>query len=258
MRTVASVPMNSRQFQDEIIQNYLDLIEFANGAPKESRWAALRAEMGHPEPFGLEMIGVGNENFGHSYKRRFLRIAEAIHARYPEMRLVFTGGVVPYQFILRPMNRFANKYNPAGFIDEHSYHSPEWLIRQADRYDNYKRGGTSIYVGEYAANNELAMAKYDDEKANNYYSALAEAAFLTGLERNGDVVGMSSYAPLFNLVDSTQWTHNLIDFNPAAVSRTANYLVQQLFGGYYGDTYLKTQSVLPDGEAASGFRECAL
>ncbi len=239
------IPLDSPRFETEIINNYLDLIEFANGDPATSRWAALRASMGHEAPFNLRLIGIGNENYGRDYRRRFAAIASAIHQKHPEIECVICTGIFPYSWASRHIRRFVMSKFPGSIVDEHSYHSPQWFIKAARRFDRYPRGHYKIYMGEYSANGLFAGKKQAEDTSNTYESALAEAAFLTGVERNADLVEMTSYAPLFNLVGSRQWFHNLIDFNPATVSPTANYLVQQIFSSHIGSRYVPCQGNLP-------------
>lgn len=268
-----NIPVDSPAFQTEVIDNYLDLIEFANGDPETSKWAALRARMGHPEPFGLDRIGVGNENYNETYFQRFGLIEKAIHERYPEMICIFCGGVHPYYQDLMGISGIRRAYQEASkysnvLVDEHSYHTPEWFARQSTRFDGYDRGGPGVYFGEYAANGMLAAAEdasgqvpedgfqssQEDEQggmrpmnqSNMLDTALGEAAFLTGVERNSDIVAMTSYAPLFNLVESDQWNHNLINFNPQTLCLSTNYYVQQMFSTHLGTRYLPYEGSLPE------------
>lgn len=243
----ANVPKNTVQFQEYIVQNYLDLIEFANGDPKKNEWAALRSKMGHPEPFGLKYIGIGNENFGKDYLMRYDAISEAIHALYPEIRCVMCAGFLPHKFHISKMWEHARKKHQDAIVDEHSYHLPSWFIKQTNRYDYYPRGTAKVYMGEYSANGLFGFKKMTTENSNQFESALAEAAFMIGMERNGDVVEMSSYAPLLNLVECEQWFSNLIDFNPRTVCRSVNYWNQLLFRKYYGPEAIPFQGKLPKG-----------
>lgn len=243
----ANVPVNSVRFHEYIIQNYLDLIEFANGDPEKNKWAALRSRMGHPEPFGLKMIGIGNENFGKDYLKRFDAIAEAIHVAYPEIRCVMCAGFLPHKFHINGIWKHARINHPNCIVDEHAYHLPSWFMKQANRFDRYPRGTAKVYMGEYSANGLMGGKKMTTENSNQLDSALAEAAFMTGMERNGNVVEMSSYAPLLNLVESEQWYSNLIDFNPKVVCPSANYWNQLLFRKYYGPEAVPFDSKLPKG-----------
>lgn len=234
------IPLEDPRFQTEVIDSYLDLIDFANGTDSGSKWAALRMKMGHPEPFGLDRIGVGNENWGEGYLKKFGAIERAVHEKYPEMQLVISCHHSSDIQVLAPIWDYIKKHHPNVIVDEHAYMEPEWFVRQEHRYDGYQRGTAKVYVGEYAANNIPSPGVANNENGNYFQSALAEAVFLCGLERNGDVVAMSSYAPLLNLAGCHQWRHNLIDFNPETVCLTANYLVQRAFSSADGCCYIPT------------------
>lgn len=261
-RICPNIPTDSEEFKTYIINNYLDLLDFAMGDPETNEWAALRARMGHPAPFVIDRIGIGNENYDEEYLKRFEIIANAIQEKYPEMFCILCGGIHPFHedmsfgpTSLPGLHRyyeFAEKFEHIA-VDEHSYHTPEWFESQASRFDGYKRGGTKVYFGEYAANSLLEGLSGEPGKGlrpvdqtNALDTALGEAAFLTGIERNSDVVAMNSYAPLFNLVDSDQWNHNLINFNPKTVCRTTNYYVQQMFACNVGSQYLPFEGELPE------------
>ncbi|QYH55288.1 alpha-L-arabinofuranosidase C-terminal domain-containing protein [Liquorilactobacillus nagelii] len=245
LRSKNSLAIDSNEFKENVIQNYLDLIEFANGNPELNKWAALRARMGHPAAFGLKMIGIGNENYGKDYLEKFERIKQAIQLHYPQMVCILSAGFLPFKHTMRPAWKLARNKYPDLIVDEHSYHSPGWFQRQAHRFDKYQRNSAKAYFGEYAANGLMAGRKQTPQRANTFWSALSEAAFLTGIERNSDVVEMASYAPLFNLVSSEQWNHNLIDFNPQCYCPTANYLVQKLFSNNLGTKTVITKGKVP-------------
>lgn len=245
MRIKDKIAVDDPSFTSYVIQNYIDIIEFANGDPQKSRWAKLRSEMGHPAPFHLEMVGIGNENFGNDYLKKFGLIKEAIHEKYPDILCVLSSGVFPLQIITRKYWKYALKSNEEMLVDEHSYQSPKWFYQSSKRFDKYAKGKAKVYFGEYAANGIMAGKKLNDDNTNLFESALAEAAFLTGVERNSDVVAMASYAPLFNLVESRQWLHNLIDFSPSRVCLTANYMVQKLFSNNIGSQYIPYEGSLP-------------
>lgn len=240
------IAIDDPRFKTDVIDLYLDLIEFANGDPDKNEWAALRKKMGHPKPFGLDRIGIGNENFDEVYFEKFNVIKAAILEKYPYMKIILAAGGSPEHDALDPIWDFAKSKHPDVILDEHSYNSPEWFIREEKRYDNYERGTTKVYMGEYAANGMRETQRRSGENGNYYESALAEAAFMCGLERNGDVVEMSSYAPLFNLISSDEWRHNLIDFNPEHVCLTSNYLVQRLFGATAGNEYIPVNGEKPE------------
>lgn len=207
-RSVESLDTNSPEFWDEVVQNALDLIEYANGDPAESPWAAMRAKAGHPAPFGMKMIGIGNENFGPDYHEKFRKAKVAVQTKYPEMVCIMSSGPMPSGEALDETWRLARTEFTDVRVDEHFYSSNEWVLSQLHRYDDYPRGTAQVFLGEYAAN-DLSIP----HKPNTFGSALAEAAFLTGIERNSDVVAMTSYAPLFSMVDGAHWNHNLIWFN---------------------------------------------
>jgi alpha-L-arabinofuranosidase len=204
------------------IQDTLDLIEFANG-PVDSTWGRRRAEMGHPKPFGLTHIAVGNEeNLPDAYFANFLRFRDAIKARYPTVSVLGNAGPDDSG---ATFNRLWQLNRDAGvdLVDEHYYNSPTWFLQNNERYDAYDRGGPKVFLGEYASQD------------NKLYNALTEAAYLTGLERNADVVRLASYAPLLSNEDYVQWRPDLVWFNNRASWGSANYEVQRLFMNNVGD-----------------------
>jgi alpha-N-arabinofuranosidase len=209
---------------DHFIQDAIDLIEFAN-APVTTKWGRKRAEMGHPKPFNLKMIGVGNEQWGPQYVERYEVFARVLKQKYPNIQLVTSAGPSPdgerFDFLWAKMRELK-----ADLIDEHYYMAPRWFRENSGRYDNYPRNGPKVFAGEYAAQS-VGIASPDNR--NNWECALSEAAFITGLERNSDVVQMSSYAPLFGHVDAWQWTPNMIWFDNLRSYGTPNYYVQKLF-----------------------------
>jgi alpha-N-arabinofuranosidase len=180
---------------------------------------------GHPAPFNLKMIGVGNEQWGPQYIERFTYFAKAIKQKYPAIQLVNSVGPNPDGELFNFLNDTLRKMH-ADILDEHYYKSPEWFLQNAKRYDNYDRKGPKILAGEYAAH---SVGIPNGKTKNNWRSALAEAAFMTGLERNADIVNMASYAPLFAHVDGWQWTPDLIWFDNLQSYGTPNYYVQKLF-----------------------------
>lgn len=248
VRGVQRLKTDSREFREYVVQNYLDLIDFANGDPETNRWAKLRADMGHPAPFGLERIGIGNENFGADYVKKFDAIRQAIHKKDPNIVCILCAGFTPFRLMTRRYWSYAKAQQQAILVDEHCYHAPGWFFRAAQRFDKYPRevGHAKLYFGEYAANGLFTGRKVTAEEANDFWSALSEAAFLTGVERNSDFVAATSYAPLFNHVGGTHWTHNLIDFDPAHVCLTPNYMVQMLFGQAQGRETVSYTAELPD------------
>jgi len=228
------------------LQDALDLVEFANG-PVTTEWGAKRAALGHPEPFNLKMLGVGNEQWGPQYIERYEKFSQALKQKYPEIKLIGAAGPDPgddrFKFLwskLRALN--------ADIVDEHCYSQPAWFLANTHRYDTYDRNGPKVFMGEYAAQ---SVATLSTKNRNNLETAIAEAAYLTGLERNADVVRMASYAPLFAHVDAWQWTPDLIWVNNLAVLPTANYYVQQLFSRNRGDKVLPTD-IKDEGSQTSG------
>lgn len=222
---------------DEYIQDVLDLVEYANG-PATSYWGAKRAEAGHPKPFNLQYLGVGNEDaITPEFHQRFEMIYRAVKAKYPQITVVGTVGPAPSGGDFEEGWKIADTLN-VDMVDEHYYSSPEWFLNNLNRYDSYDRKKSKVYLGEYAS------------RGNTFFNALSEAAYLTSLERNGDVVHMASYAPLLANSHHINWAPNLIFFDNTRVAPTVNYYVQQLYGTHSGDTYLpSTVSFAPTAEA---------
>jgi alpha-N-arabinofuranosidase len=209
---------------DPYIQDALDLIDFANG-DGTTAWSKLRTDMGHAAPFHLTMIGVGNEQWGPQYIERYEAFVKAIKAKYPSIKIVTSNGPFPEGELFEYADKTLRSLN-AEIIDEHYYNKPQWFLDNATRYDKYDRKGPKIFAGEYAAQ---SVATVNPDNKNNWETALAEAAFMTGLERNAEVVNLCSYAPLFAHVDAWQWTPDLIWFDNLKSYATPNYYVQKLF-----------------------------
>ncbi|HTY39224.1 MAG TPA: alpha-L-arabinofuranosidase C-terminal domain-containing protein, partial [Bacteroidota bacterium] len=207
------------------VQDALDALEYANG-PATSPWGSLRARHGHPAPFHLRYMEIGNENGGAPYAERFALFYDSIKSKYPDVHLITDvwGGY--------PNNR------PVEMIDEHYYSSPRFFITNADKYDSYDRKGPKIYVGEYAVTQGCGNG--------NLRAAVAEAAFMTGMERNSDVVAMASYAPLFANVHYKKWNPDLINFDGSLGYGTPSYYVQQMFSTNRGDVVLQSDWVSQD------------
>lgn len=229
---------------DPFVDDALDLIEFANG-PVDSEWGKKRAKMGHPAPFNMKMLGVGNENWGPLYIERLKVFTKAIKAKYPGIEIVNSSGTDPNGDRFDYLNRELRAMN-ADIIDEHYYRAPKWFLDNAKRYDSYDRKGPKIFAGEYAAQS-VSIASPDNK--NNWECALAEAAFMTGLERNADVVVMASYAPLFAHAEGWQWTPDLIWVDNLRSYGTANYQVQKLFSVNKGSVVVP---MLLGNESATG------
>lgn len=221
------------------IDDAVDLIEFANG-PADSKWGKVRAEMGHPEPFHLKYLAIGNEQWGEGYVERLVPFMKAIQKKYPEIKIIGTSGPAPdgehFDYLWPKMKELK-----VDLVDEHYYRSPEWFLENAERYDSYDRNGPKVFAGEYAA--------HPESRDNNMAGAIAEAAFMTGLERNSDVVHLATYAPLFAHVDAWQWKPDMIWFDNLNVVRTPNYYVQQMYAHNVGTNVL---SVTHNGNVISG------
>ncbi len=226
------------------VQDALDLIEFANG-DVETKWGTVRALLGHPKPFNLKMMGVGNENWGPQYVERLKIFTKAIKDKYPNLKLVYSSGTDPNGERFDYLNGELRKIN-ADIIDEHYYRRPEWFLANASRYDNYPRNASKIFGGEYAAQSDKTVSV---DNKNNMSTAIAEAAFMTGLERNADVVNMASYAPLFAHVEGWQWTPDLIWVNNMQSFGTPNYYVQKLYSTNKGTNVVPA---LLNGKALTG------
>ncbi len=233
-----NAPMDQLQ---QWVDDAVDLVEFANGSV-DTEWGALRAEMGHPAPFNLKFIGLGNEeHHTKEFEERFPYFVRALRKEHPEVKIVGTSGLEP----AIPIYNFMDQQG-VELSDEHYYKSPEWFIANQDRFDDFDRTGPKVFVGEYAS------------RGNRLYNAVAEACYLTGIERNADIVQMTAYAPLLARYGFTQWqAANLIWFDHKTVVRTPNYYVQQLFALNKGDRYLRNESrfnrtAAQDGEPARG------
>ena len=211
-------PMESMEY---FADNICDLIDFANADPETNVWGKLRADMGHPAPFNLKYVGIGNENWDKVFLDRYLAVSEIVRKRHPEIRIVSSSGAQPggREFELA-WSTLTDR--TADVIDEHYYIEPHWMIDTESRYDKYARAGKPhVYAGEYAA--------HEPDRANNLHSALCEAVAMTGFERNSDVVEMTSYAPLFNKVGWNGWKPDLIWFDNLKSFGTPNYYVQKMF-----------------------------
>jgi alpha-L-arabinofuranosidase len=218
-------------------QDVLDLIEYANG-PATSTWGAKRAAAGHPAPFNLEYVGIGNEDkITPGFEERFKLIYSAVRAKYPKIQVIGTVGPAPKGEDYDKGWALASQLN-VPLVDEHYYESPKWFLTNNRRYDTYDRAKPKVYLGEYAS------------RGNTLFNAVAEAAYMTSLERNGDVVRLASYAPLLAKEGHTQWNPDLIYFNNSTVVPTVNYYVQQLFGQNQGTEYVAGVVAPPAGAVA--------
>lgn len=222
----AHVPVDGLQ---PYIDDALDLIEFANGDPSTT-WGKARADMGHPEPFNLKYIGIGNEQWGPEYPERLEPFLKAVREKYPDIKIIGSSGPDSegdkFDYLWPEMTRLK-----ADLVDEHFYRPESWFLAQGDRYDNYDRKGPKVFAGEYACHGK-------GKKWNHFNAALLEAAFMTGLERNADVVHMATYAPLFAHVDGWQWQPDMIWYDNLESYPTASYYVQQLYSTNKGSNVL--------------------
>ena len=229
---------------DYFAQSICDLVDFANADPKKNKWSALRAEMGHPKPFNLKMVGVGNENWGQDFLDRYLAIAKIVREKHPEIKLVSTAGASPiggdHDLAWKTLT-----CQTADMVDEHFYANPGWMMGLAHQFDGYDRSKPKVYAGEYACHVE--------DKANSLFSALCEAACMMGFERNCDVVEMSSYAPLFGKIGCEQWKPDLIWFDNLRAFTTPNYHVQKMFGNNLPSIYIPSAQ---SGEVADFHQVC--
>lgn len=214
------------------IEDAIDLIEFANGSV-DSEWGKVRAEMGHPEPFNLKYLAIGNEQWGEGYVERLIPFLEVLRKKHPEIKIIGTSGPAPdgehFDYLWPKMKELE-----VDLVDEHYYRSPEWFLENAARYDRYDRNGPKVFAGEFASHHQ--------SRANNLRAAISEAAFMTGLERNADVVHLATYAPLLAHVDAWQWKPDMIWFDNLRVVRTPNYYVQQMYAHNVGTNVLNITS----------------
>lgn len=228
------------------IDDALDLIEFANG-PVTSKWGKLRADMGHPAPFNLKQIGVGNEQWGELYPVRLQKFMEQIRAKYPDIKICGSSGPSAsgdnFDYGWEQMRKLG-----VDLVDEHYYMSPDWFLKNAGRYDNYDRKGPKVFAGEYASH-VRGLDKEPTMALNNFEAALSEAAFMTGLERNADVVHQATYAPLFAHVEGWQWRPDLIWFDNLRSVRSVNWYVQMLYATNKGTNML---SLTENGQPVKG------
>ena len=229
------IPMDQ---MPQYVQDVLDLVEWANGDPATSSWAKMRADAGHPAPFNLKMIGIGNEDLiSTTFKERYLMICKALKQKYPDIEVVGTVG--PFHY---PSSDYVEGWKIAkenrqyiDAVDEHYYEKPGWFINHQDYYDHYDRSMPKVYLGEYAANGN-----------NEVDRALAEGIHLCNVERNGDVVEMTSYAPLLCKDGYANWNPDMMYFNNNKVRATESYQVQKMFSVHSGDVYIASDLQLPE------------
>lgn len=203
------------------IDDVIDLIEFANGDPAKNKWAKLRADMGHEKPFNLKYVAIGNEQWGKIYIENLQPFLDQVRPKYPDIKIIGTSGPnsegSDFDYLWPEMRRMK-----ADLVDEHFYRPESWFLQSGPRYDNYDRKGPKVFAGEYACHGK-------GKKWNHFEAALLEAAFLTGVERNADIVHMATYAPLFAHVDGWQWRPDLIWYDNLRTFRSCSWYVQQLY-----------------------------
>lgn len=222
----AHVPVDELQ---PYIDDCLDLIEFANG-DVNTEWGKKRAEMGHPEPFNMTMIGVGNEQWDTLYFERLKPFVEAIRAKYPEIKIIGTSGP-DSEGKMFEIGWKAMKEQKVDLVDEHFYRPESWFLKSGLRYENYDRKGPKVFAGEYACHGR-------GKKWNHFEASLYEAAFMTDLERNADIVHMTAYAPLFAHIEGWQWRPDLIWFDNTRMFKSVSYYVQQMYAMNKGTNVL--------------------
>ena len=221
----------------QYIQDVLDLVEWANGDPATSKWAKLRADAGHPAPFHLKMIGIGNEDLiSTDFETRYLMICKAVKEKYPQLEVIGTVGPFhwPSSDYIEGWKLAKAHSNIIDAVDEHYYEQPGWFINHQDYYDQYDRKAPKVYLGEYASRGADALD-----------NALAEGIHLCNVERNGDVVEMASYAPLLSKDGYSNWSPDMIYFNNNNVRESESYKMQRMFGQHAGDTYISSVLELP-------------
>ena len=224
----------------QYIQDVLDLIEYANGDAKKTVWGKERAKAGHPAPFNLKYLGVGNEDMiSDVFKERFTMICNAVKEKYPDIIVIGTTGPFSEGTDYEEGWAFADELG-IPMVDEHNYNTPGWFIHNQNYYDHYDRNKSKVYLGEYAA--------HLPGRPSNIETALAAALFLTSVERNGDVVAMTSYAPLLAKEGCIQWNPDLIYFNNKEVKPTVDYYVQQMYGQNAGNEYISAEVLLDNNQ----------
>lgn len=233
----AHVPVDSLQ---SYIQDCLDLIEFANG-DVNTTWGKKRAEMGHPAPFNLKFLAVGNEQWDNLYYERLRPFVKAIKAKYPNIKLIGTSGP-DSEGEMFDKGWKAMKELKADLVDEHFYRDEHWFLSHGLRYEGYDRKGPKVFAGEYACHGK-------GKKWNHFETSLYEAAFMTDLERNADVVDMATYAPLFAHVDGWQWRPDMIWYDNTRMFKTVSYYVQQMYACNKGTNVLP---LTMNGKAVAG------
>lgn len=229
---------------DHYIQDALDLVEFCRG-DASTTWGSVRINMGHIQPFEIDYLGIGNEQWGEEYFKRYEKFVQVFREKYPDIKLITSSGPLSsgdlFDYAWSEIDSHnEDAINYADLVDEHYYNEPEWFLKNTTRYDDYDRKGAEVFLGEYAA------------KSNSLKAAISEAAYMTALERNSDVVKMAAYAPLFGNTLSSQWRPDMIWFNNSKVYGSVNYYVQKMFANNKGDYLLESSLMDVKGEGATG------
>lgn len=227
---------------DTLVQDILDFVEYCNGST-DTYWGAQRAANGHPEPFDLKYIGIGNENWGEIYWNNFAELKQIVNEAYPELQIITTSGAWLDGKEFDEAWETINELYPDTIVDEHYYTIGGYLFDHNDRYDSYDRNGAQVFVGEYAA---TADGVGTMNTKCNIWSAIEEASYMTGFERNSDIVKMTSYAPTFAKVNAQCWTINEIWFDSQSVCPTPSYYVQMLYSNNIGTSYIATENIDDD------------
>jgi len=227
------------------VEEICNLIEWANGDPATNEWAKMRAEAGHPKPFNLKYLGLGNEDIISTvFEERYEMICKAVRERYPDIKICGTVG--PFHSPSADYTEgwdFTKKHpNLQYMVDEHYYESTGWFMHNRNYYDSYDRSAAKVYLGEWAASTNV--------KRPNVETALAEALYLTDIERNGDIVEMTSYAPMLSKDGHSNWNPDMIYFSNTHIRTTPAYEIQRLFSVYGGDKYVKSQFTNLDAQLA--------
>lgn len=241
-RESAHVPCTEADLKP-YIDDCLDLIEFANGG-MDTKWGKVRAEMGHPAPFNMKLLAIGNEQWGEFYFKRLKPFVEAVRKAHPEIKIIGTSGP-DSEGKNFDLGWEAMREQKADLVDEHFYRSIDWFKNSMNRYDDYDRQGPKVFAGEYACHDR-------GKKWNHAGASIYEAAFMTTLERNADVVHMATYAPLFAHVDGWQWRPDMIWFDNLRCARTASYYVQQMYARNKGTHVLATSLSVPVSKGEDG------
>ena len=233
----AHVPLDELQ---PYIDDCLDLIEFANG-DETTEWGKVRCDMGHSEPFNLKLIGVGNEQWDTLYYQRLTPFVEAIRAAYPDIKIVGTSGP-DSEGEMFELGWEAMREQKADLVDEHFYRPESWFLSHGLRYEDYDRKGPKVFAGEYACHG-------DGKKWNHFETSLYEAAFMTDIERNADLVHMATYAPLLAHIEGWQWRPDMVWYDNVRIFKSVSYYVQQMYAQNKGTNVLK---LTMDGEPVAG------